>query len=131
GSYDEARSYEAVGRYVVRNADLLIAIWDGAPPSGWGGTADIMRFALETGTPVWWIHTDPAIEPRWLEQPQQMQPSGKTSGAEASLRVWLEQVILPPRLAHAAHRRSASEWIADVLRCIARQEHPDPLGAYL
>jgi hypothetical protein len=131
GSYDEARSYEAVGRYVVRNADLLIAIWDGAPPSGWGGTADIMRFALETGTPVWWIHTDPAADPKWLEQPQQMQPSGKTPIAEAALRVWLEQVILPPRLAHAAHQRSASEWIADVLQCIVRQEQPDPLATYL
>lgn len=51
---DEARSYQAVGRFVVRNCDLVIAIWDGKPDEGLGGTAGIVRFATRFGPPVWW-----------------------------------------------------------------------------
>src|ERR1700677_1328271 len=54
---DRWRSYEAVGRLVVRNCDLLIAIWDDEKPShGRGGTADTVQYALRGGLPVWWIH---------------------------------------------------------------------------
>ena len=52
------RSYEAVGRYIVRNCDILVAIWAGKPGKGLGGTADIVRFAVNHGPPVWWIHPD-------------------------------------------------------------------------
>jgi hypothetical protein len=129
--YDEARSYEAVGRYVVRNVDLLIAVWDGAPPGGWGGTADIIRFALETGTPVWWIHTDPTIAPKWLELPQEMHFSGRPQPAEEALGYWLERLVIPPLLERPEHRRSASEWIADAIRWVLRYGPPDPLMTYL
>jgi hypothetical protein len=38
-------AYEAVGRFVVRHCDLLIAIWDGGPGGGRGGrtVADLMQ----------------------------------------------------------------------------------------
>src|SRR4051812_42196102 len=52
---DQDRSYEAVGHLVVRNCDLLIAVWDGTPAKGPGGTADIVRFSARIGPPVWWI----------------------------------------------------------------------------
>ena len=41
---DEWRSYEAVGRHVVRNCDVLLAIWDpDVPAKGRGGTEDTCR----------------------------------------------------------------------------------------
>ena len=44
GPNHEWRSYEAVGRLIVRNCDLLIAIWDDeVPPKGLGGTRDTIR----------------------------------------------------------------------------------------
>ena len=39
-------AYEQVGRHVVDNCDVLIAIWDGKPAAGQGGTAEIVKYAL-------------------------------------------------------------------------------------
>jgi hypothetical protein len=46
-------AYEAAGRELVRRADRLVAVWDGAPPSGKrGGTADTVVEARRAGLPV-------------------------------------------------------------------------------
>jgi hypothetical protein len=50
------RAYEAVGRFVVRHCDLLLAVWDGGQSKGRGGTAEIVHYAAAVGVPVWWIH---------------------------------------------------------------------------
>jgi len=50
---DEA--YEATGRYVVEHSDVLIAIWDGQPARGRGGTASTVAWARECGLPMAWI----------------------------------------------------------------------------
>lgn len=47
----EAAFMEA-GREIVRRSDILVAIWDGEPSRGHGGTADVVRFAREHGVPV-------------------------------------------------------------------------------
>ncbi|WP_285713649.1 hypothetical protein [Erythrobacter oryzae] len=54
----QARRYATIGQMLVRRADLLIALWDGTPPRGRGGTADVVTEALRSGVPVVWI--DPA-----------------------------------------------------------------------
>jgi hypothetical protein len=40
------------GQRVVDNSDLLLAVWDGQPAKGKGGTADIVEFARNRGTNV-------------------------------------------------------------------------------
>lgn len=47
---DEA--YEAVGRLVLRQSDVIIAIWNGKAPAGRGGTGQIVSEALERDIPV-------------------------------------------------------------------------------
>ncbi|MEI5520490.1 hypothetical protein WB401_25885 [Streptomyces brasiliscabiei] len=49
-THEEA--YYAAGRYIVDHADRMIAVWDGAPSRGLGGTADIVDYAHLTGVPV-------------------------------------------------------------------------------
>jgi len=39
----EDESYERVGRMVVEQSDVLIAIWDGEPAAGRGGTTQIVK----------------------------------------------------------------------------------------
>lgn len=51
-------AYEQVGRYVVEHCDVLVALWDGKPSAGRGGTAEIVQYARETGCPLVWIHID-------------------------------------------------------------------------
>ncbi|MDT0443862.1 hypothetical protein [Streptomyces johnsoniae] len=45
-------AYEAAGKELLRRADRLVAVWDGSPPSGKGGTADVVRAARDAGLPV-------------------------------------------------------------------------------
>jgi hypothetical protein len=45
-------AYWAAGRHVVDAADILIAVWDGRPAGGLGGTADVVRYAEDAGREV-------------------------------------------------------------------------------
>jgi hypothetical protein len=40
------QSYLAAGQYVADHCELLIAVWDGMPAGGVGGTADVVAYAL-------------------------------------------------------------------------------------
>jgi SMODS and SLOG-associating 2TM effector domain 1 len=53
-----AAAYEAVGQYVVNRCDVLIALWDGQPTGGRGGTAETLLYATEVGKPCIWIPTE-------------------------------------------------------------------------
>jgi len=50
------RYYEC-GIETVQQSQLMIALWDGGPSQGLGGTADMVHFANERGRPVIWIHS--------------------------------------------------------------------------
>jgi hypothetical protein len=45
-------AYLAAGQRVVGLADQLLAVWDGTPSRGVGGTADVVAFAEERGVPT-------------------------------------------------------------------------------
>lgn len=62
GSDEEA--YMEAGLRVVNTSDLLVAVWDGQPPSGFGGTADVVGYAVRQKKSV--VHLNPVtrtIEP--------------------------------------------------------------------
>ena len=49
-------AYLAAGEYVVTHCDILVAIWDGRPAQGKGGTEQIVTLARHRNLPVVWIH---------------------------------------------------------------------------
>lgn len=51
---DEA--YEAAGLYVLNHCDVLIAVWDGNPSQGAGGTAEVVAEARRRKLPIAWVH---------------------------------------------------------------------------
>ncbi len=53
----EAESYLLAGRATVAHSDVIVAVWDGAPPRGRGGTAEVVQLAVASGVPV--IHITP------------------------------------------------------------------------
>lgn len=55
GSAEHA--YFGAGKRVVDLADLLVAVWDGKPAAGLGGTADVVAYAQQQGKAV--LHLDP------------------------------------------------------------------------
>ncbi len=93
------RSYEAVGRFVVRNCDVLIALWDGEKAAR-GGTGEIVRFAAGSGVPIWWINAQrPTTPPRLIMNWGEYRRTAQTPAAiqvEAILADFLERTILPP-----------------------------------
>jgi hypothetical protein len=56
-------AYERAGHYVVDRSDAVIALWDGEPARGRGGTAAIVAYARGRGVPLVWVKTkgDPAV----------------------------------------------------------------------
>jgi hypothetical protein len=55
GSDEEC--YYAAGKKVVDNSDVLIAVWNGEPAQGLGGTADVVRYAQDRRKTV--VHLNP------------------------------------------------------------------------
>ncbi len=45
-------AYEQAGRYVAGRCDVLVAVWDGLPARGRGGTAEIVAWARRLDKPV-------------------------------------------------------------------------------
>jgi hypothetical protein len=60
GNREEA--YLRVGQYVVDRCDVLIAIWDGQPARGQGGTAEIVQRARQRGVPMFRIQPSGSYE---------------------------------------------------------------------
>ncbi|MFL6722078.1 MAG: hypothetical protein ACJ8FT_09800 [Sphingomonas sp.] len=59
-------AYVMTGRATVAHCDALIAVWDGLPPRGRGGTGEVVQFALTRGTAIIHMPLDQASEPRLL-----------------------------------------------------------------
>lgn len=51
------QAFFAAGKWIVSRCDVLIAVWNGRPARGLGGTADVVAVARAQGRP--WIHLDP------------------------------------------------------------------------
>lgn len=95
------RSYEAAGRMVVRNCDLLIAIWDGETGVGRrGGTAEIIRFAARFGPPIWWLRPTGDHPPCLLLDTPDLRRRAAPPDAENHetwLASYLEGLFKPPK----------------------------------
>jgi hypothetical protein len=93
----DSQSYEAVGRGILNQTDLLIAVWDGKDAQGRGGTGQVIREALQNGIPVVWIPW--ATPEKWqmkqsiwriLEEPADL------TGDSDRLSEMIRNLLLPP-----------------------------------
>jgi hypothetical protein len=77
---ESAISVEVTGRYESRNeqyydcgiqtvaeSQLLMALWDGQPSRGAGGTQEMVAYARKTGHPIAWIHSETGAL-QWLNK---------------------------------------------------------------
>jgi hypothetical protein len=53
-------AYLAASEHVLAEADEVVAVWDGGPPDGRGGTSDVVHAARERGIPVTVVWPDGA-----------------------------------------------------------------------
>jgi len=122
----EAASYEAVGRMVVRNCDLLIALWDGGPGKGRGGTADIVRFAASGGPPIWWVKLGDAAPPRWIAEVADLaQDEAPAADPGAALDAYIKLTIMPP-----THVAPPPDLLFERLGHLAQAQGESPESSY-
>ncbi|MGA9795029.1 MAG: hypothetical protein WBQ17_05765 [Rhizomicrobium sp.] len=57
---EPSRAFFEAGQYIVRESDILFAVWDGKPAQGVGGTGDVVSYARQLGKAV--LHFDTSKE---------------------------------------------------------------------
>jgi len=134
---DAPGGYAAVGQFVVRHSDLLLALWDDAAERKKGGTAEILRYALRVGVPVIWLHAGTPQPPRWLAGTDSFDRLAEAPLAAERLAAWRDRLLCPPappRLRqprHATlldHAGDAVRWTDGLPGRIGRRlrGHPPP-----
>ena len=126
--------YADIGVQVIEQSDLLLAVWDGLPPRGPGGTGDVVAQALERGLPI-------AVLPPAGAGPVEWHGCGTV---EALLAAALLPPVDPegfPAAMYADEPRAARwagafvRWFEDVVllgaRPSATQPAPEPSAARL
>lgn len=63
---DSLDAYVMTGRATVAHCDVLIAVWDGLPPRGRGGTGEVVQLALRRGTAIVHVPLSPGGDTRIL-----------------------------------------------------------------
>jgi hypothetical protein len=123
------------GRATVAHCDLLVAIWDGLPPRGRGGTGEVVQFALTRGTAVLHLPPQPASSARLLWSafdPTVLttadEPAVERPADRENVEVLLRGLLMPPadQQEHAFLRKFARERL---MRIRTRIEYPLLLAA--
>jgi hypothetical protein len=99
----QADAYVMTGRATVAHCDLLVAVWDGLPPRGRGGTGEVVQLAITRGTAVIhlpleqqaparvvWSAFDPAVITLADE------PSAERPLDRAAMDAMLQGLLMPP-----------------------------------
>ena len=99
----DSHSYEAVGRALLNQTDLLIAVWDGKDSQGKGGTGYVVNEALQMRIPVVFIPWKP-IDKIQLQLPpwRIMEETADLQGNSDRLSELIVQMLLPPEEARSS-----------------------------
>jgi hypothetical protein len=93
-----AAPYAAVGRALVAQADLLIAIWNGLPPKGPGGTAEVAALMLERGGCVLWIPVEAGVGVRLVAPRRAPRKASLKHTLLLGLKECFEEIRQPPEM---------------------------------
>ncbi|WP_310468392.1 hypothetical protein [Sphingomonas sp.] len=132
---DQPEAYVMTGRATVAHCDVLLAVWDGLPPRGRGGTAEVVQQAIVRGTPVLHVPVDAAQPARllWAAFDPAVLTQGEDAMAERPFtrehaEHMLEALLLPP--ADPQEHAFLAQFAGERARRIrARIEYPLLLAA--
>ena len=96
-------AYVMAGRATVAHCDVLIAVWDGLPQRGRGGTGEVVELAMTRGTPVVHVPVDATIPLALLWSAfdpsvitLRSEPTARRSFDEAEIERLLFALLAPP-----------------------------------
>lgn len=99
----ELDAFLMTGRATIAHCNILLAVWDGLPPRGRGGTGEIVQLAITRGMPVLHLPVDPgapvrllwsAFDPTVLTLADE--PTVERPADRANVEVLLAGLLLPP-----------------------------------
>jgi len=97
---DDPSAYARLGESLAKGADLIVAVWNGAPPKGPGGTADVCALALDAGKPIVWISPDGARS-QLIVAPKRPNAHSFRFRLRAALETRFGMVARPPEMRRA------------------------------
>lgn len=100
-----AQHYQALGTFLIRQIDLLVAVWDGRQAAGPGGTAAVIARAFAESRPVFWIDPgNPAQLRHIVALDTAAHDEHRWQNVDASLidRI-LRAILMPPALPVSSH----------------------------
>ena len=147
------QGYVMAGGYLLRQVDLLIAVWDGQQPKP-GGTGAIAQEAREGGIPVLWISVGAGVKTQFLEHFDNDTPiPSQQPWSEEALKAALEPMLGAPSDKATGRRRSprgglrnfyeetwrSACWVPvfDLIKRLANRQSPrlairyDPYGTFV
>jgi hypothetical protein len=132
---DEIKAFVMAGRGTVAHCDILIAVWDGRPPRGRGGTGEVVHIAITRGTAIAHVPVDPRGSPRllWAAFDPMVLTQADEKTAErpldrSNIDALLGALLMPPP--HSSDREFADSFARERLRRIrTRIEYPLLLAA--
>lgn len=112
------RAYETLSLTLLSQSDIILAIWDGGPSAGGGGTTDTLENAARLDVPV--IHVDASAKSgpviRWSQISDFPVPAHRVGDLpdidfETGLESLVAKLVRPP--ASEAERRSLLRFLAE------------------
>jgi hypothetical protein len=126
-----SEAYLAAGNVVLNQCDILLAIWDGRPPHGEGGTGQIAEESLRRNTLVVWIDAQAPHPARLLVKLDNMPSPNRTATEETDwdlLKKWIERLLQPPDASTDSETGSATEDREDREAYFAKKQPRWTLG---
>ena len=107
------QGYVMAGGYLLRQVDVLIAVWDGEQPKP-GGTGVIAQEAHDGGIPVIWISIGAAGDVQFIDKfdDEKPIPSHQPWG-DATLKAALDPILAAPSDTDKVRRRSPRAGLQD------------------
>lgn len=118
---DKPAAYERVGVTILGISDIVLAIWDGGPAAGRGGTTSMVTAAMGTGLPIIHVDATGTLRPRILWGGFAKMPAHAETldslpalSLEAGMRRLVDELVRPPD--DATERLHLAGYLAERVR---------------
>jgi hypothetical protein len=121
GPHDTA-GFARARSLLLRQIDILVAVWDDHSPKQAGGTADVIESALEAGIPVIWIAADKVQKPWVILRLEDVRRKSENADATSGP---IADIVKHELAVSGRHARQEGRWELDEFGASAEKRLDD------